>query len=57
MISDLTTEIFGKSGGSHTNLFGVEIFFKNVNIIFPKMSSYILQENKTSKSQFKHLWG
>ena len=25
MISDLTTEIFGKSGGSHTNVFEVEI--------------------------------
>ena len=25
MISDLTTEIFGKLGGSHTNVFGVEI--------------------------------
>ena len=25
MISDITTEIFGKSGGSHTNVFGVEI--------------------------------
>ena len=25
MISDLTTEIFGKSGGSHTNVFGIEI--------------------------------
>ena len=25
MISDITTEIFGKSGGSHKNVFGVEI--------------------------------
>ena len=40
MISDLPTEIFGKSGGSHTNVFGVEIellFLDSMVFMLPVM--------------------
>ena len=45
MISDLSTEIFGKSGGSHTNVFGVEIellFLDSMVFMLPafKLRSY-----------------
>ena len=50
MISDITTEIFGKSGGSHhTNVFGVEIellLLDSMVFMLPfKLRSYPIFEN------------
>ena len=55
MIGDITTEIFGKSGGSHTNVFGVEIellLLYSMVFMLPVMaylSFYLIQFSNISR--------